>query len=93
LENKEIIKQLKLTAALLELHQDPAKSDDAFKIRGYNNAIFNIERIDKQLSKLSLDEICKIDGVGKSMASIIFEIGNKGTSALLTDLSQRTLRC
>lgn len=90
MENKEIIKQLKLTAALLELHQDPSKSEDAFKIRGYNNAIFNIERLDKALYTLSLDEICKIDGIGKSIASVVHEIITTGTSALLVDLSQRT---
>ncbi|MDQ3393305.1 MAG: DNA polymerase/3'-5' exonuclease PolX [Bacteroidota bacterium] len=90
MKNNEIIKQLKLSAALMELHQDPAKSEEAFRIKGYNNAIFNIERLDQPLSKLSHEEICKIDGIGKSIASVIFEIINSGTSAFLVDLTQKT---
>lgn len=89
MDNKEIIKLLKLTTSLLELHSKPG-NDQSFKIRGYNNAIFNLERYDKPLSSLSLEEICKIDGIGKSLATTIDEIIRTGSTPTLTDLLEIT---
>lgn len=90
MENKEILKQLKLTASLLELHTVPGKNDNTFKIRSYNNAIFNLERQDNHLAELSFEEICKIDGVGKSIAANIVELIQSGHFPLLDDLIQST---
>ncbi|MBL3658860.1 PHP domain-containing protein [Fulvivirga sediminis] len=78
MDNKSIIKLLKTTAQLMELH-----GENEFKIKSYNNAIFNLERESIQLSNLSLEELEKIDGVGKSIAAAIDEINLEGHLAIL----------
>ncbi|WKK80117.2 DNA polymerase/3'-5' exonuclease PolX [Marivirga arenosa] len=74
MENKQIIKVLKNTAKLMELH-----GENDFKIKSYQSAINSLERFDNRLSDLSENELQKIDGVGKSLAQSIFEISAKGT--------------
>ena len=69
MENKEIIQQLKLTASLMELHDE-----NPFKLRSYSTAAFNLEKFQTPLELLPLEELEKIEGVGKSMASHIREI-------------------
>ena len=69
MENKEIIRQLKLTASLMELHDE-----NPFKLRSYSTAAFNLEKFQTPLELLPLEELEKIEGVGKSMASHIREI-------------------
>ncbi len=88
LDNREIVKLLKITASLLELHAESSK--DEFKIKSYNNAVFNLERLNQSLSSLSLDELNKIEGVGKSIASNIHDINITGNFSLLQDLSAIT---
>ena len=74
LENKDIIKPFKLAAALMELH-----GANAFKIRGYQNAIFNLERLEKPLHGMSPEEISALEGVGKSISEAIFQWLESGT--------------
>lgn len=90
MDNKEILKQLKLTASLLELHSVPGKNDNTFKIRSYNNAIFNLERQDQRIADLTFEEICRIDGVGKSIATNIVELLQSGSFPLLDELIELT---
>ncbi|UII25155.1 DNA polymerase/3'-5' exonuclease PolX [Fulvivirga maritima] len=78
MDNKSIIKLLKTTAQLMELH-----GENEFKIKSYNNAIFNLEREPVQLASLSLAELEKLNGVGKSIAAAIDEINQEGSLTIL----------
>jgi DNA polymerase (family 10) len=80
LDNNTILKQLKLLAALMELHDE-----NSFKIRGYQNAIFNLDKTDVELGGLSLEALEKIDGIGKSIAKTISEINSAGISSTLQE--------
>lgn len=75
MDNSTILKQLKLQAALMELHDE-----NSFKIRGYQNAVFNLDKSDVDLMTLSLKELEQLDGVGKSIAATVFEIATNGIS-------------
>lgn len=85
MDNKTILKQLKLQAALMELHDE-----NAFKIRGYTNAAFNLDKSDVELASLSLSELESIDGVGKGIAAAINEINQTGTSTGLSEYLEKT---
>jgi len=85
LDNRSILKQLKLVAALMELHDE-----NTFKIRGYNNAIFNLDKLDIELATQSLKDLEGIDGVGKGIAATIDEINQKGTADALNQYLEST---
>lgn len=85
LDNKEIIKLLKLTVSLLELHDV-----NPFKIRGYSNAVFNLEKTERKLQGLSVSELEGIEGIGKSLAANIYEIISTGSFGLLNELLEDT---
>ena len=83
--NKEIAKLLKLTAALLELHDE-----NQFKIRTYTNAIFNIDKQEEALAEKSLAELEALEGIGKGLAQSIIEIEKNGSFHLLEELLVKT---
>lgn len=85
MDNSSILKQLKLQAALMELHDE-----NSFKIRGYQNAVFQLDKSDIELASLSLSELEGLQGVGKGIAATIREIIQNGTSSGLTDLLEST---
>ncbi|MEQ9426908.1 MAG: PHP domain-containing protein [Cyclobacteriaceae bacterium] len=85
MENKEIIRQLKLTASLMELHDE-----NPFKLRSYNTAAFNLEKFQTPLELLPEKELEAIEGVGKSMAAHIREIVEKGVYSKLDALLKET---
>ena len=85
MDNSTILKQLKLQAALMELHDE-----NSFKIRGYQNAVFQLDKSDINLASLSLSELEGLQGVGKGIAATIREIIQNGTSKALTDLLDST---
>lgn len=85
MDNNTILKQLKLLAALMELHDE-----NSFKIRGYQNAIFNLDKTDIELGELSLAALEKIDGIGKSIAKTISEINTNGVSVSLQEYLNTT---
>ncbi|CAN5891922.1 helix-hairpin-helix domain-containing protein [soil metagenome] len=74
MENREIIKLFKLTASLLELHDE-----NPFKVRGYLNAVGALERTEVPLSQLSPKELEQLEGVGKGIAAKIQELQETGT--------------
>jgi DNA polymerase (family X) len=84
--NSEIIEIFELTAKLLELHDE-----NPFKIRGYNNAVFSLEKISVPLESLSFEEVEKIDGIGKGMSQKIADIILNGTTFELSQLIEKTL--
>jgi DNA polymerase (family 10) len=85
MQNKEILKLIKLNASLLELH-----NENEFKVRSYSSAAYTLDKINIQLSSLSLPELEKLQGVGKSIASKIFEISKNNTFSELQDLLANT---
>ena len=73
MDNKDIIRELRITANLMELHDE-----NEFKVRSYRNAIYNIERLPEPLEVLELKELEKVNGIGKSIASKIYELNSTG---------------
>jgi len=62
----------------MELH-----GENEFKVRGYNNAIYNIERIPQRLENLNTQELERLPGIGKSIAARIHELTNTGSMEVL----------
>jgi DNA polymerase (family 10) len=85
LTNQEIADVLAQTASLMELHDE-----NSFKVRSIQNAGFQIEKIEISLSTLSLAELEKHEGVGKSIAAKITELNQTGKLAELEALLQKT---
>jgi DNA polymerase (family 10) len=85
LENSEIIEVLRLTALLMDLH-----GENPFKIRGYQNLVFNLEKLNTPLSALSPEEIEKTEGIGKGMAVKIKEIIDTGNLSDCRKLAEIT---
>ncbi len=85
IDNKTIIRQLRLAGTLLELH-----GENQFKIRSYVNAVFPLERLEQPLYQLPPEEISNLQGIGKSIAANIQEILETGTFPLLEELLAKT---
>ncbi|MBO3700761.1 DNA polymerase/3'-5' exonuclease PolX [Roseivirga sp. E12] len=85
MDSATILKQLKLQAALMELHDE-----NSFKIRGYQNAVFNLDKSDVDLMALDLKGLEQLDGVGKGIAATIFEIATKGISEAMQQFLETT---
>ncbi|MFZ6663645.1 DNA polymerase/3'-5' exonuclease PolX [Peijinzhouia sedimentorum] len=85
MENKDIVKIIKKTAELMELHEE-----NAFKVRSFQNAIFKLERLEQSLANLSSAELEKIDGIGKSLALVIAQIIESGSHPALDNLLEQT---
>lgn len=85
MDNKDIIKQLRILARLSEIHDV-----NPFKVRAMNNALFSLERAGKKLASCSPEELEKIDGVGKSTARQITELVTTGSCSELDNLLKKT---
>lgn len=83
--NSDIADIMKLYANLSELH-----GGNEFKIRTYNTASFKIDKLQIPLEGKTIAELEKIDGVGKSLASKIFEINETDTFPELQELIDTT---
>ena len=64
----------------MELHDE-----NSFKIRGYQNAIFNLDKMDVELASMSLSDLEGLQGVGKGIASTIKELAERGSSEALDE--------
>ncbi|GAB3336062.1 helix-hairpin-helix domain-containing protein [Larkinella ripae] len=85
MSNTEIIDILELTAKLMELHDG-----DAFKIRSYQAATFNLDKTAEDLTRLSFPELIKLPGVGKAVAGKVLQIVETGRLQDLDDLLAQT---
>lgn len=83
MENKTISRSLRLLSQLMELHQE-----NSFKIKSVANAAFKIDKLPFPLQSKTLEEIEKIDGLGKSISAKVWELITLGS---MTDL-QNILR-
>ncbi len=86
MSNEEIIDALELTAKLMELHEG-----DTFKIKNYSTTAFSLNKlIDIQLANCSIDDLTKLQSVGKSTATKIVEFVQTGYFKELDDLLEQT---
>lgn len=86
LDQKSIIRQLKLIIKLMELHDE-----NTFKIRSYQTAVNVIDRgEDISIVGKSIDELQKINGIGKSIAEVIYAFNTSGESQYLDELLAKT---
>ncbi|PCH67792.1 MAG: DNA polymerase/3'-5' exonuclease PolX [Bacteroidetes bacterium] len=74
MENKDISSLFKFAAKLNELHDE-----NPFKIRSYQNAAYQIERLEKQLAEMDIEQLQTINGIGKNIAAKIVDLNTKGT--------------
>jgi len=85
LDHKSILKKLKLSIQLMELHDE-----NPFKIRGYQSALSNLERVDQDIMELNEAELAQINGVGKSVLEAIQNLKTTETFPLLDELLAKT---
>ena len=85
MNNETIADTLKLTAQLMDLH-----NENPFKVKSLLNASFKIDKLDKELSTLSQAEMEQLDGIGKSMAAKAQELLTTGTTKELQALIEKT---
>ncbi len=77
---EEIAKALKLTAQLMELHEE-----NPFKIKSIANAAYKLDKTDVDLQGKSLQELEQMEGIGKGIAAKINELQTTGD---LNELSE-----
>ena len=70
---EEIAKALKLTAQLMELHEE-----NPFKIKSIANAAYKLDKTDVELQGKSLQELEQMEGIGKGIAAKINELLTTG---------------
>lgn len=85
LDQKSILRQLKLIIKLMELHDE-----NSFKIRSYQSAVNTIDRGDVSIEGKDLEELQAINGIGKSIAEIIVALAKTGTHPYLEELLAKT---
>ncbi|RZK52210.1 MAG: DNA polymerase/3'-5' exonuclease PolX, partial [Pedobacter sp.] len=85
MENKPISRTLRLLSQLMELH-----GENPFKIKSVANAAFKVDKLPFQIASKPVEDIDKIDGIGKSIASKITELLATGTIKELEDILLQT---
>lgn len=79
-------------ADILKLYADLSEVNDGnpFKIKSYAAAAFRIDKMPIKLEGKTLEELEKIEGVGKSIAQKIYEINTTESFTELNELLQKT---
>jgi DNA polymerase (family 10) len=85
LDHKTILKKLKLSIQLMELHDE-----NPFKIRSYQSALTSLERGDQDIMALCDTELSQINGVGKSIIEAILNLKATETFPALDLLLEKT---
>jgi DNA polymerase (family 10) len=85
METEAVAHALKLTAQLMELHQE-----NPFKVKSLTNAAFRLDKTDVSLEGKSIAELEAIDGIGKSIALKIIELRESGSLKELDLLLEKT---
>lgn len=73
MQTEAILKALKLTAKLMELHEE-----NPFKVKAIANAAFRLDKGNADLEGKSIEELGKIEGIGKGIAVKINELNATG---------------
>jgi DNA polymerase (family X) len=85
MSNKDISAIIELTGKLMTLH-----GEDETRAKIYGGMAFNLDRLEEDLYSMTEDELLKVRGVGKSMASNILQIVSSGTTTELQTLIDKT---
>lgn len=85
MDHKTLLKKLKLTIQLMELHDE-----NSFKIRSYQTSLNSLERGDQNIMSLSIDQLAKVQGVGKSILEAIIQLKETETFDALQALLEKT---
>ncbi|TAF67983.1 MAG: DNA polymerase/3'-5' exonuclease PolX [Cytophagales bacterium] len=85
MENAAIIDAISLFASLLEIH-----GENDFKVKSYHNALFHLEKIDQNLSEMTLPAIQQLQGVGKAIAEKIHQMAQNNAFPQLDALVEKT---
>ncbi len=82
---EEIAKALKITAQLMELHEE-----NPFKIKSIANAAYKLDKPDIDLQEKSLKELEQIEGIGKGIAAKIHELQTTENLKELSEMLDKT---
>ncbi len=82
---EDIADALELTAKLMELH-----NENPFKVKAISAAAYKLGKTRMDLNNLGVEELTKIEGIGKSIAEKIHEFTTTGISNELRELSTKT---
>lgn len=74
MDNKTISRTLRFLSQLMDLHKE-----NPFKVKSIANGAFKIDKLPFQIAEKPLDEIEKIDAIGKSIAAKVIEFIQTGT--------------
>lgn len=85
MDNKTIVRAIKLLGQLMELH-----NENAFKAKAFLNAAFKLSKYAEDLTNKSQEQLEKIEGVGKGVAQKIHELVSNHTIADLDKLISTT---
>ena len=73
MNTEKIAAKLKLTGQLQELHgQNP------FKVKALINAAYRLDKTDINLEGKNIEELAALEGIGKGIASKIYELQTTG---------------
>lgn len=82
---EDIADALELTARLMELH-----NENPFKVKAISAAAYKLGKTRMDLNNLNVEELTKIEGIGKSIAEKIHEFTTTGISNELRELTTKT---
>jgi DNA polymerase (family X) len=85
LDQKTILRLLKRSIQLMELHDE-----NSFKIRNYQSALINLDRNEISVVDKSIEQLQSEAGMGKSIAEFVFSLATTGTHPYLEDLLSKT---
>lgn len=85
MENKTIARTLRFLSQLMELHEE-----NPFKIKSIANAYFKVDKLPFALKEKPIEDIDKIDGIGKGLAAKIIELLETGELKELNEIIART---
>src|SRR5690606_18074812 len=85
MENKTIARKFRLLAQLMELH-----GENPFKIRATANASFKLDKLPFNIVETSENVLSSEQGIGKSIASKVWELIQHGCIKELEDLLAKT---
>lgn len=85
MDNKTISKILQKAAKLLELHEA-----NPFKVRSYQNAAFNLERLPISIAETDQEKWQDIEGIGKNLNDKLASILDNGSFKELNELLEKT---
>lgn len=83
--NKEIGSTLKLIGQLMELH-----NENPFKVKSYLNAAFKLGKTEISVYSVPVEDLGRIDGIGKTISEKIIELRETGTISYLQELLNKT---